>query len=74
MSNVSPRPSLSERIRAAKRRLEQETELLEDPRAEAGHEELAALAMDELAASSGPGAPGQPLPIPRSYLDALLNL
>jgi hypothetical protein len=69
-----PRPSLSERIRAAKRRLERETELLEDSRAEASHEELTALAIDELAASFPPGPPGQPLPIPRAYLDALLNL
>ena len=77
---AKPGPGLGARLQAAKRRRanrpdpEQAAKQLDDPRMEAGAEDLAALAMDDLAASSPPGRPGQALRIPRSYLDALLNI
>jgi Tfp pilus assembly protein PilF len=55
----------------AKERLEQV--LQADPRL-VGAENLSALAAEDLAASSSPAQPGQPLRIPQAYLDALLNL
>ena len=73
------RPPLGDRLqaRASKRRNRAplpSQEELQDPRGQAGAEELSALASADLAESSSADPNGPPLQIPRSYLNALLNI